>query len=177
MISLHCLKGSDMTRIRRFCMMIGLTIAAVTVLASCSSSNSSTSTTGGNSTPGATAAGGATSTTLTPSAEYLLLVAPVDRAKAAFKASKTGSEATASAGPFATALTTWSSGLSSYPWTSTVEPDVRALVAAIPAEVADLNKIADGDVDDIPSAASDGAPLDSAALKVRSDLGLPETTS
>jgi len=105
-----------------------------------------------------------------------LLVAPVDRARAAFKASTTGPEAEAAAGPFAAALTTWSHELAAYTWPSNTEPDVQTLIASIPPEVADLDAISGGDLADISKAAVDGAPITAAALKIRGDLGLPETT-
>jgi hypothetical protein len=152
-----------------------LVVIAVTVAACSSGNKSATSTTAGNN-RGSTSPGGVTSTTLSPAAEYLLLVAPVDRAEAAFKASRTGSEAEATAGPFAAALTTWSHELSSYTWPSNTEPDVRALIAAIPPEVTDLDGVSTGDLADIPKAAENGAPITAAALKIRGDLGLPETT-
>jgi hypothetical protein len=165
-----------MARICRLCLLIGVTVAVPMALASCSSSKASTSTTSGSTSRSTAAPGGSTTTTLSPVAEYLLLVGPVDRAEAAFKASRTGPEAVANAGPFAAALTTWSHELSTYPWPSTVEPDVQALISAIPPEVADLNGIAGGDVEDIPRAAADGVAVTAAALKIRGDLGLPETT-
>jgi hypothetical protein len=160
-----------MARFRAVCLLI----AVAAVLAACSGgtkSGSGTTTT----TTGSTGGGGATTTTLNPATEYLLLVRPVDAAEAAFKASKTGAEAESAAGPFAAALTTWSHELSNYNWPSSTEPDVQTLIAAIPPEVADLDAISTGDFADIPKAATDGAPITAAALKIRGDLGLPETT-
>ncbi len=161
-----------MARIRAVFVLVVL----ATALAACSSAaKSGTGTTAGNGNS-STGPGGVTSTTLSPAAEYLLLVGPVDRAEAAFKASRTGPEAEAAAGPFAAALTTWSHELSSYSWPSNTEPDVQTLIAAIPPEVADLTAISGGDFADIPRAAANGAPITAGALKIRGDLGLPETT-
>jgi hypothetical protein len=160
-----------LTRVRAVFVLVVMA-AALGACSSAAKSGTGTTSGGGNSTN----PGGATSTTLSPSAEYLLLVAPVDRAEAAFKASRTGPEAEAAAGPFAAALTTWSHGLAAYSWPSNTEPDVQTLIAAIPPEVADLDAISGGDVADIPKAAVNGAPITAAALKIRGDLGLPETT-
>ena len=157
-----------MTRLR----LAALTVFVAGALAACSS-NSSTATpppTAGSNNGGGS---GSTSTTLSPAAEYRLLIAPVQRAEAVFKATRTAAGAEAAAGPFASALSTWSRGLSAYNWPPSAEPDVQTLVAAIPAEVADLDAIAGGDTADIPKAAADGVPITADAVKVRRDLGLP----
>jgi hypothetical protein len=149
-----------------------LTALVTGALAGCSG-NSSTATPPANAGSTGNGASGSTSSTLGAAAEYRLLIAPVQRAEAAFKATRTAAGAEAAAGPFAAALTTWKQGLSSYNWPPSAEPDVQTLIAAIPAEVSDLNAIAGGDTADIPKAATDGVPITAAALKVREDLGLP----
>ena len=149
--------------------ILTLTLVVGAAVAACSSNNSTAippTSAGSNGT-------GTTSTTLGPAAEYLLLIAPVQRAEAVFKATRTVAGAEAAAGTFAAALTTWSHGLSAYDWPPSAEPDVQSLIATIPPEVADLNAIAGGDSADIPKAATDGVPITAAALKVRLDLGLP----
>jgi hypothetical protein len=155
-----------MTRVR----VLALTIALAATVGACSN-NSSTAIP--PSTAGSNGGAASTTTTLSPAAEYLLLIAPVQRAEAVFKATRTVAGAEAAAGPFAAALTTWSRGLAAYNWPPSAEPDVQALIATIPAEVADLDAIAGGNAADIAKAATDGVPVTEAALKVRKDLGLP----
>jgi hypothetical protein len=159
---------SSMTRLR----VLALTIAVAAALAACSNNSSTAIPPASAGSNHAGAGGESTTTTLSPAAEYRFLIAPVRRAEAAFKATRTFAGAEAAAGPFASALTTWSQGLSSYNWPPSVKPDVQALISTIPAEVADLNAIAGGDTADIPKAATDGAPVTAAALKVSRDLGL-----
>jgi hypothetical protein len=100
------------------------------------------------------------------------IVAPVDEARALFKASKTAAELESRAGPFANALNLWSQELSAFKWPSAASADVQALVSAIPPLVADLRAVALGQISDVQKAETDGAPVTSGALAVRRDLGL-----
>ncbi|MGO9341639.1 MAG: hypothetical protein ACLP6E_03845 [Acidimicrobiales bacterium] len=163
-----------MTRIRSAVVVLGLTTLLSSALSACSGSSSNviqgTSTTQGatNTTQGATS-----TTQISATTEYLTIVAPVDVRERLFKDSTTAAEAELRAGPFATALQTWSARLAAFSWPSAAQSDVQALIADIPPLVSDLRGVAAGDLADINKAKIDGAPVTSGAEQVRSDLGLP----
>ena len=120
--------------------------------------------------------GQSTSTTqVSASVEYLRLLAPVQLARTAFRASTTHAEAELRAGPFAVALENWSTRLAAFSWPSAAQSDVQKLIADIPPLVSDLQGVAAGDFADVSKAETDGAPVTADSESVRNDLGLPET--
>jgi hypothetical protein len=100
-------------------------------------------------------------------------VAPVDVRERLFKDSTTVPETELRAGPFASALETWSAELSGFSWPTAAQADVRTLIADIPPLVTDLKSVAAGDFADVSKAKVDGAPVTAGAEQVRHDLGLP----
>ncbi len=163
-----------MTRTRAVFILLGPAALLSVVLSACGGGSSSTVVSGSSTTQGSTQ--GATSTTqVSADSEYLAIVAPVDVRQKLFKDSTTGAEAELRAGPFATALQTWSTELTGFSWPSSAQADVRALIAAIPPLVSDLNGVADGNFADVAQARIDGAPVTADAGQVRHDLGLPVT--
>jgi len=162
-----------MTKIRSAVVVLGLTALLSSALSACSGSSSNaippTSTTQG----GTNTTQGATSTTqISADTEYVTIVAPVDIREHLFKDSTTGTEAELRAGPFATALQTWSTKLAAFSWPSAAQSDVQTLIADIPPLVSDLRGVAAGDLADINKAKIDGAPVTAEAEQVRRDLGL-----
>ncbi len=163
-----------MTRIRSAVVALGSATLLSAALSACGGSSSNaiprTSTTQGatNTTQGAT-----NTTQISADTEYLTIVAPVDVREQLFKDSTTGVEAQLRAGPFATALQTWSTKLAAFSWPSAAQADVQTLITDIPPLVSDLRGVAAGDFADISKARVDGAPVTSEAAQIRHDLGLP----
>ena len=166
-----------MTRTRTALILIVSAAVMSAVLSACSGGSSSTvisNTSTSLSSTGNTSQ--STSTTqVSASVEYLRLLAPVQVARAAFRASTTSAEAVRRAGPFAAALETWSARLAAFSWPSSAQSDVQKLIAAIPPVVTDLSGVAAGNFADVSKAETDGAPVTSDSELIRHDLGLPAT--
>jgi hypothetical protein len=158
--------------------VILLGLAALLSLALAACGGGSTAISGSSTTQSGTQTtqGGSSTTQISATTEYLTIVAPVDVHERLFKDSTTGAEAELRAGPFASALETWSAELSGFSWPSAAQADVRTLIAAIPPLVTDLKGVAAGDFADVSKARIDGAPVTSSAELVRRDLGLPATS-
>ncbi len=156
-----------MTRIRSAVVALGSATLLSAALSACGGSSS-------NAIPPTSTTQGATNTTqISADTEYLTIVAPVDVREQLFKDSTTGVEAQLRAGPFATALQTWSAKLAAFSWPSAAQADVQTLITDIPPLVTDLRGVAAGDFADISKARVDGAPVTSEAAQIRRDLGLP----
>jgi len=130
--------------------------------------------------PPTTSAGVTTTTASTPTAEYLAIVAPVDRTRAAFVAGRTDTTLHDAAGPFGHALITWSQGLSSYTdWPSSAQAAVANVVADVPSYATGLEAFASHSItfgQFTLTYASDGDKLATASAALRSALGLPPVT-
>ena len=166
-------------RTRATGVLIGSAAILAAALSGCSggSSSSVTQTPGVSTTASSKQSGSSTTIAdhATAASEYVRLVAPVDVARTAFRASTTRTEAELRAGPFASALQTWSIELGSFAWPTSAQSDVRTLIADIPPLVTDLRGVAAGDFADVSKAETDGSPVTVEAEQVRHDLGLPET--
>jgi hypothetical protein len=156
------------------------TIAAVTlavfagIAGGCSSSSATPTPDGGSSTTAG--AGSSTTTAQSPAAEYLILVQPVDVARAAFKASTTRAELESTAGPFAAALQKWQGELSAVSWPAAAEPAIRTIETDVPLFTPGLDELSSGSIDYDQFVIRDGSlatALDLAATAARKDLGLP----
>jgi hypothetical protein len=172
--------SQPMTRIRTGAILLGSAALLSVALAACSGGSGSTVISGSSTTQSGTQTtqtteGGSSTPEISATTEYLTIVAPVDVREKLFKDSTTVTETELRAGPFASALETWSAKLSGFSWPSAAQADVRTLIAAIPPLVTDLNDVAAGDFADVSKARIDGAPVTAGAEKVRSDLGLPAT--
>lgn len=166
-----------MTRTRTALILLGLAAVMSAVLSACSGGSSSTVISNTSTSQSSSQSTGlSTSTTqVSASVEYLRLLAPVQLARTAFRASTTPAEAKLRAGPFATALENWSTRLAAFSWPSAAQSDVQKLIADIPPVVADLQGVAAGNFADVTKAETDGAPVTSGSESVRRDLGLPAT--
>ena len=168
-----------MTRIRKALILIGPAAVISVILSACSGGSSSTvisnTSTSQGGTQGTSTTQSTSTTQVSASAEYLRLLAPVQVARTAFRATTTHAEAELRAGPFAAALETWSTRLAAFSWPSAAQSDVQKLIAAMPPLVADLEGVASGDFADVSKAETDGAPVTSDSESVRRDLGLPVT--
>jgi hypothetical protein len=170
-----------MTSIRPGAILLGLAALLSLALAACRGGSGSTAISGSSTTQRGThttetSQGGSSTTGISATTEYLTIVAPVDVRERLFKDSTTVTETELRAGPFASALETWSAELSGFSWPTAAQADIRTLIADIPPLVTDLRSIAAGDFADVSKARIDGAPVTAGAEQVRHDLGLPATT-
>ena len=168
-----------MTSIRPGAVLLGLAAFLSLALSACGGGSGSTAISGSTTTQSGsqttqTTQGGSSTTGISVTTEYLTIVAPVDVREKLFKDSTTVAETELRAGPFASALETWSAELSGFSWPTAAQGDVRTLIADIPPLVTDLRDVAAGDFADVSKARIDGAPVTAGAKKVRTTLDCPQ---
>ena len=155
--------------------LIGLVLGA----SACSSGSNASSTSSSTATSKTPVTSGVSSgTTTLPDATastYLELVAPVDRARIAFIDTKTHLGQEVTAGPFATALTTWQHNLESYSWPSAAVSSIAKLENDIPPLVTSLRNISTANWGAVNAStfSDQGSTVTADTNAARHALGLP----